>query len=603
MMPPLSLPGLICHRFKESSNELAFEYRGDDDRWAKMTWSEVEQRVRRIACGLHALDVPAGCVCGIVSQTCLEWILADYGVLCAAGTTSTIYPTCSVEDSCYILGDSGVSVCFVENRTQWRRLWGKSEKIPEGLIWVWLDGEPDPGEKAMSLRGLEAMGAEWERDHVGEFEQIVRGVSRDDVASIIYTSGTTGPPKGVMLSHNCWLAQLDGLEPLVSQWLENGKQYLFLPLAHVFGKSAAMMGPAFGLPTALDGDPQRIGEGLITTRPTAMAAVPRVFEKVYEKIWTRVRKESPGRQRVFAWALGVGQRVSALQREGKETPLVLSVAHRIAERLVFRKIRDRFGGRIRFFVSGGAPLSTDIAEFFHSIGLLIMEGYGLTETTAATVVNRPDSFRFGSVGKPSPGVEVRIAPDDEVMIRGRNVMVGYANRPEATAEVIKDGWFYTGDLGRLDKDGFLWITGRKKDIIITAGGKNIAPQAIEARVLTSPFVDQCVVYGDRKPYCVALIGIAEEAVRDALRKQGEDLSDYKDLIENTLVKEWIEEHMETVNKELGSFETIKAIHLLDRPLDQEHGELTPTLKIKRGIVQTRYEKPLEALYKSARPVQ
>jgi long-chain acyl-CoA synthetase len=442
-----------------------------------------------------------------------------------------------------------------------------------------------------------AQGREWDAANPGRADEVAASVGPDDLATLIYTSGTTGQPKGVMLAHDNWVFEAEAIAS-VALLKPQDKQFIFLPLAHSFAKVLEVATIGIGVPTAIDGSIEELVDNIGATRPTVLAAVPRVFEKVYNKVVSGAREGGAAKYKIVLWALEVGRKVSALRQRGEEPGGMLAVQYRLADKLVFSKLKQRFGGRIRYFVSGGAPLAREIAEFFHAADILVLEGYGLTETSAATFINRPDNFKFGTVGLPMPGTEVAIADDGEILIRGGGVMRGYYNRPDDTAETIDpDGWLHTGDIGVLDDDGFLKITDRKKDILVTAGGKNIAPQNIENMLKAScRYLSQVVMLGDKRPFCVALITINEETVGKWAAEQGIAWDGYADLAGKPEVYKLIWDAVEDVNRRLASYETIKKIALLDHDFSQETGELTPKMSIKRKVVEANNRELVEGFY-------
>ena len=596
---------LFHHRVQRSADLPAmYGKRGDD--WPSISWREAGKRVRRIACGLHSLDLPRGGRAAILATSTPEWVLADLGILAAAGATTTLYPSNTPAECAYILSDSEAVLCFVENETQAEKLRTVRDQIPavSRVIVLDLAGRASDDGWVMTLHELERLGESWDGENPGAYEEVSGGVGPDDLATIIYTSGTTGKPKGVMLTHDNWVYIGEALEEMgilidpSTQEGEGDVQYLFLPLAHSFAKALELAFIQTGVPTAIHGVVDDVVPGMGAIRPTVAAAVPRVFEKVYGKVVQGAEEAGGLKLKIFRWALGVGREVSALRQRGEDAAGLLALKHKIADKLVFSKLKARFGGRMRFFISGGAPLSREIAEFFHAADILVLEGYGLTETSAASFLNRPESFRFGTVGHPVPGTKVKIAEDGEILIHGRGVMRGYYNRPEESAEVLEaDGWFHTGDIGRLDDDGFLSITDRKKDIIVTAGGKNIAPQVIENMLkASSSWISQVVMLGDRRPYCVALVTIDEETVGAWATGKGLSFKTYADLAALPAVRDLVWADVEAVNARLASYETIKKVHLLDRDFSQEAGELTPKMSIKRRVVEDRNREALEALY-------
>ncbi len=576
-------------RVASTPSKLAFEFRRHGV-WTTLTWRQADERVRAIAAGLLALGVEQGARIAILSRTRVEWILCDFAILCAGAATSTIYPSSTPDECAFILDDAGCWAVFVEDVEQLDKLQGREHVRHLVLI--------DPtdaslGGRVTSLEQLEALGARFLDEHPGAVDDRIDALGPEDLATLIYTSGTTGRPKGVVLVHDNWVYQAEAVEQDLGEHMIDGdKQYLFLPLAHAFGKICELIAVSAGAPTAIEGDIDLLLDGIQHTRPTLMAAVPRVFEKIYNRILNRAKEAGPRRYAVFRWACRVGDEVARRRLAGERVGARLGLQMAVADRLVFQKLRDALGGRIRAFVSGGAPLSPDIARFFYAAGMVVLEGYGMTETSAGAVANRLDDFRFGTVGKPFPGCEVRIADDGEIWMRGRNVMRGYWNRPDATAEALDPGgWMRSGDLGQLDAEGRLTVTGRKKDLIITAGGKNIAPQNVENRVKAAcPYVAEIVMHGDRRPYCVALVWLDPEAVAGVAERELEALSAHPRIVE------LVQASIDQVNAELASYETIKKVLILDHEITLESGLLTPSMKVKRAIVERRYAERLDACY-------
>ena len=593
-----SVVQMFQHRAASSADQEGMSGRRQGQ-WYSLTWGEVGRRVRAVGCGLLSLGLAKGERAAILATSSPDWVIADIGILSAGGATSTIYTSNTAEESAYILEDSGAKVCFVENLDQANKLRQVKDRLGHVGCLVLMDGEPPAGDGwILTMAELERRGAEWDAANAGRFEEVAASVGPEDLATLIYTSGTTGNPKGVMLTHDNWLAEAEAIAEL-GVLDPSDKQMLFLPLAHSFAKVVEIAFIRTGTSTAVDGVIEDLVANLAVVRPTVMAGVPRVYEKVYNRIVSGAREGSPLKYKIFEWAIGVGGRVSRLRQQGRSPSGLLAFQHRLADKLVYSKIKERFGGRLRFLISGGAPLSRAIAEFFHACDILILEAYGLTETSAGSTANRVDHYKFGTVGKALQGVEVRIAEDGEVLIRGRNIMKGYYNRPDDTAEALDDErWLHTGDIGQIDADGFLSITDRKKDIIVTAGGKNIAPQNIEGQLKAScPYVSQAVMLGDRRPYCVALVTINEDTTGKWAREQGIDYKDYADLARRPEVKELIRQGIEEVNQKLASYERIKDFHLLDHDLSQATGELTPKMSVKRKVVEQRHREVLDGFYK------
>jgi long-chain acyl-CoA synthetase len=418
----------------------------------------------------------------------------------------------------------------------------------------------------------------------------------ESLATLIYTSGTTGRPKGVRLRHSSWT--YEGAAIQAQRILdENDLQYLWLPMAHSFGKVLLSTQLACGFATAVDGRVEKIIENLAVVRPTFMGAAPRIFEKAHGRIITMQQTEGGLKEKIFNQAFKVGKEVRRLKMEGKPVPFLLAKQHALFDKLVFAKIRERFGGRVRFFISGAAALNQEVAEWFHVAGILILEGYGLTETSAGSFVNRPSNYKFGSVGLVFDGSEVKIAEDGEVLIKGPGVMDGYHNLPEQTAETLQDGWLHTGDIGELDADGFLKITDRKKDLFKTSGGKYIAPSSIESQFKAiCPYASQFLVHGNDRNYCIALITLDPDAMTEWATHNGMEGKSYSEIVSSQKVQDMVGGYVEELNARLNRWETIKKWILLDHDLSVESGELTPSMKVKRKVVEDNYRDRIEALY-------
>jgi long-chain acyl-CoA synthetase len=555
--------------------------------------------VRQIAAGLLALGIQPEDRVAIAASTRVEWILADFGILCAGAATTTVYPTTPAADVAYILADSGTRIVFAEDDEQVAKLEAHRDQLPDLIKVVTFDGTGD-SDRVIGLAELERLG----RDHLAArpdaVDRAVAAIGPERLATLIYTSGTTGRPKGVRLVHDNWTYEGRAIQAL-GLLQPDDLQYLWLPLAHSFGKVLLSGQLAVGFATAVDGRIPRLVDNLAVVRPTFMAGAPRVFEKVQHRVTALAG--SGLRRRVFDWAVGVGGRSAARRRAGSEPGALLRLQHAAADRLVFAKLRHRFGGRLRFFVSGSAALSHEVAEFFHAAGVLILEGYGLTETSAASLVNRPDNFRFGTVGLPLPGTEVRIADDGEILVGGPGVMRGYHNLPEETAAALTgDGWLRTGDVGELDDGGFLRITDRVKDLIKTSGGKYVAPQSIETTFKAlCPYASEIVVYGEGHPYCTGLVALDPEAIGPWAAANGLAGRSLAELAAEERVRELIAGYLEQTNCRLPRWETIKRFAILPRELTVEDGDLTPSLKLKRRVVTARHRDLLESLYEEPRP--
>jgi long-chain acyl-CoA synthetase len=597
-----SLPQLLTQRVQQTPDREAYRYPVGEE-WRSMTWRQAGERVKAIAAGLLSLGLHREERAGILSNTRIEWLLCDLGILCAGGATTTVYPSSTPEDCAFILADSETRYAFVEDNSQVAKLRAHKSEMPKLAKLILFDGAPEPtdGDWVITLADLEAVGAELLAKDPRAVDEVVKGIEGQQLATLIYTSGTTGKPKGVRLLHECWAYEADAMEA-TRLWGPDDVQYLWLPMSHSFGKVLMAGHIVTGSVCAVDGRIPKIVENLAIVRPTTMAAVPRIFEKVYNKILEGVKAGSGLKQKIFHWALGVGREASKLRQQGREPSGFSAFKLKLADKLVFSKIKQRFGGRVRYFISGSAPLSRDIAEFFHAADILILEGYGLTESSAASFVNRPSHFAFGSVGLPMPGTEVKIAPEDgEILIRSPGIMQGYHNLPDATAETLTpDGWLKTGDIGEIDEQGFLRITDRKKDLIKTSGGKYIAPQAIEGRLkATCPYISQVIVHGDKRNFVTALVTLDEEATMKWAQEHGFNGKAYSEIVMTPEAKKLLEPYFSEVNKTLAKYESVKQFEILPKDLSIDEGELTPSLKVKRKVVEKKYSQLLDKMYEGS----
>jgi long-chain acyl-CoA synthetase len=593
---------LLMSRVQESPDRESLRYPVGEE-WRSMTWRQVGERVKSIAAGLLALGLQREQRVGLLSNTRFEWLLCDLGILCAGGATTTVYPSSTPEDCAFILSDSDARFVFVEDASQVKKLRAHKAEMKALAKLILLDGSPEAqdGDWVMTLADLEAKGAERLAKDPRAVDDVIAGIEGHQLATLIYTSGTTGKPKGVRLLQECWAYTADAMVAINLVQIDD-VHYLWLPMSHSFGKVLMGMWIATGCVTAIDGRIPKIVENLGVVRPTFMAAVPRIFEKVYNKILEGVKAGSPLKQKIFNWALGVGKEGSRVRQAGKEPSGLLGLKLKIADKLVFSKIKDRFGGRVKYFVSGSAPLSRDIAEFFHACGILILEGYGLTESSAASFVNRPNKYAFGSVGVPMPGTELKLDPtDSEILMKSPGIMNGYHNLTEATAETLtQDGWLRTGDIGEVDENGFLRITDRKKDLIKTSGGKYIAPQAIEGKLkATCPYLSQVIVHGDKRNFVTALVTLDEEAIMKWAKDNGMDGKGYADVVQANEVKALLEPYFAEVNKTLAKYESVKKFEVLPTDLTVDAGEMTPSLKVKRKVVEKKYSTLLDKMYEGA----
>ncbi|MGN6609939.1 MAG: AMP-dependent synthetase/ligase [Jatrophihabitans sp.] len=573
----------------------AFRYpRGE--RWESISWRQVGAQVRDLAAGLLALGLQPEQRVGIVSATRYEWIVADLAVVCAAGATTTVYPNTTAEDTGFILGDSACRVVFVEDAHQLAKIRQRRHQLPQLATVVAFDPVIADGADVLSLDELAALGAAFRDDHPDIVDRTANAIRADQLATLIYTSGTTGRPKGVRTLHRAWVFEGEAVRAQ-AMLDETDLQYLWLPLSHAFGRALLSAQMACGFATAVDGRVDKIMDNLAIVQPTFMGAAPRIFEKAYARVTTGTAAESRAKQALLSVAFGVGGRAAQRRRDARPIPPHLAIAHRLFDRLVYRIIRDRFGGRIRFFISGAAALNADIATWFDAAGLVILEGYGMTEDAAGATINRLDDYRIGTVGRPLPGTEVRVAADGEVQIKGPHVMDGYHNLPDATAAAITaDGWLRTGDQGEF-VDGYLKITGRLKELFKTSGGKYVAAPAIEAKFKAlCPYASQFVVFGAERKFVVALITLDPDVITDWARTTGLTGRTYADIVADPATLEMVGLHVDRLNAQLNRWETIKKWRLLDHDLTVESGELTPSMKVKRSAVETMHRAAIDDLY-------
>lgn len=584
-------------RVAKDPNGEAYRYpTADGQPWASLTWKETGDKVEKITAGLIALGIAHEHRVGIAAGTRVEWILADLAIMCAGGATTTVYPSTMAEDVAYILSDSECRVVFAENEEQVAKLKAHKSELPHLEKVVVFDG-PGDGDWVITLDDLVALGEKHLAEHPDAVTKSIEAIGPDSLATLIYTSGTTGLPKGVRLRHSSWT--YEGAAIQAQQILDEGDlQFLWLPMAHSFGKVLLSTQLAVGFATAVDGRVDKIIENLAIVKPTFMGAAPRIFEKAHGRIVTMQAAEGGAKEKIFRKAFDVGLKVDRLSREGKSVPLPLKLQHALFDRLVFSKIRDRFGGRVRFFISGAASLNQDIAEWFNAAGILILEGYGLTESAAGSFVNMPDNNKFGTVGPVFPGSKVRLGEGDEIQISGPGIMEGYHNLPEETAATLtEDGWLRTGDKGSLDSDGHLRITGRIKELFKTSGGKYIAPPAIEAKFKAiCPYASQFMVFGNERNYCVALVTLDPDAIADWAKENGLEGKSYAEIVSAPQTREMVSGYVDEVNSQLNRWETIKKFELLDHDLTVESGELTPSMKVKRNVVEQSYARVIDELY-------
>jgi long-chain acyl-CoA synthetase len=591
---PASLAHLFRQRVATSRDAVAYFYPAGEE-WRHASWEETGDLVDALAAGLVAIGVSPEEPVAIMAGTRFEWILSDLAIMCAGGATTTIYPTTVDRDVIHILNDCGARVVIAEDDEQVVKLWRILGQVPRLTRVVQLEGQFEKG-SVITLEELVRIGRMElaRRPHV--VDERIAGIRRDQLATIMYTSGTTGTPKGVRLRHSSWtyegaaIASYGILD-------ENDLQFLWLPLSHSFGKVLLSTQLACGFPTAVDGRVDRIIDNLPVVRPTFMGAAPRIFEKAYARITAMTQEEGGVKKLVFDQAFAVARRVKRYEANGKRVPYLLRRRHALLDKLVFAKIRERFGGRLRFFISGAAALNTDIAEFFELAGVIILEGYGLTETSAGSFVSLPDLNRIGYVGQPFPGTQVDIAPDGEILISGPGVMDGYHNLAAETHLVLKYGWLYTGDIGHLDSEGRLRITDRKKDFFKNDEGKYVAPTYVEGALKAlCPYASNAVVIGSDRPYCVAVVALDPESITQWAQARHLPDTSYDALVRSDEVHDLVAAAVEKLNKKLNPWETIEKFLLADADFTVDSGELTPSLKVKRNVVEQRYADRIARLY-------
>jgi long-chain acyl-CoA synthetase len=558
----------------------------DGDEWRPLSWAEAAERVESYANGLLSLGVRKGDAFSILASSRVEWALFDFALGSIGAIGAAIYANSSPKDAGYILDHSESVGVLCEDETQRAKVESVRDEAPRlRHVLAFAD-----------LEDLAARGRAYAAEHPNALRQAAAQIEEDDLFTYIYTSGTTGPPKGCMISHRNYYAMVAVVDELPSFTGPEDTMLLYLPLAHNFGRLMHLSGAYVGYAIAFLPDPLQAAAALPAVRPTVFPSVPRVYEKIHTAVVAKFDAESGAKRKLIDWALGVGRRVSALRRAGKPVPRGLMAQHRLADRLVYSKVKARLGGRLRLAISGGAPLSAEIAEFFHAIDILLVEGYGLTECTTAASTNTHEAFRFGTVGRPLPGTEIKLAQDGELLIRSDTVFQGYYKDPEATAEVLgDDGWLRSGDIATIDGDGFITITDRKKDIIVTAGGKNVAPQNLENDLKASKFVSQAMVVGDRQPYIAALITLDSEALPAWAVDQGLP-ADMAALAEREEVRELVQGIVDAVNADRSRYEQIKRFVILPRDFTMDDDELTPTLKLKRRVVAQHFGTELGELY-------
>lgn len=565
-----------------------------DGRYVPISTAEFKNKVVHLALALNKLGFKKGDKLILLSENRPEWVMTDFAVICQGGMTVPVYTSLTASQAEYIIQDSDASIVVVSDRNQREKIESVKANLGKVKHFITFESENIPG--FIGFEDLLETGRQVEAQNTGLFEQLAYRINPEDEASLIYTSGTTGVPKGVILTHHNFITNVKTCVSLFDITYRD-TVLSFLPLSHVLERMVMFAYIYAGSTVGFAESVETVAQNLLEVRPQIMVSVPRVFEKIYARVMDSILSSSSLKKKIFFWAHKTGKKYAQRQLSGEKIAFGLNLKRKIAHKLVFSKIIEKTGGRVRFFISGGAPLSKDIAEFFYALGLVIYEGYGLTETAPVLTVNRSGAMKFGTVGKPIPEVEIKIAEDGEILARGPNVMKGYYKKEDETREVFEGGWFHTGDIGYLDREGFLVITDRKKDLIITSGGKNVAPQPIENLLKTSPYISTVVVLGDRRRFISALVVPNFEKLEELARSRNIQFANRKDLIGNREIVDFIQAEIDRATPGLASYERIKKIALLERDFEIEKGEITPTLKVRRAAVENRYRELIEGLYR------
>lgn len=592
-----TLGEMFFNRVEKYREHTALRFK-KDGAWHDISWNEFGNRVEKMACGLLALGINPGDRVAILSENRPEWAITDFAVISVQGILVPIYHTNKAKQIEFILQDSSAKVLVVSKPSLLQEVLEVRQNLKDltKIVLIEADGPLDIPQDVMSFQNLLELGANQKSKCETKLRELIQTANEDDIVSFVYTSGTTGNPKGVMLSHKNFMSNVKSTSSIVEvepHWVALS----FLPLSHSLERMAGHYLIIYnaGIIAYAEGV-NEVVKNLPEVKPDVMVSVPRLYEKMYAGILNAINEGSALKKKIFLWAVEVGKEWFYTNLEKRTPSLSLKLKHKLADKLVYSKLRELTGGRLRFFVSGGAALAKDINEFFHAIGLPILEGYGLTETSPVLTVNTFENLRLGTVGQPIPGVELKIAEDGEIMAKGPNVFKGYFNRPDATEEAFRDGWFLTGDVGVIDADGFLTITDRKKDIIVTSGGKNVAPQNIEGLLATDNFISQAVVFGDKQKYLAALVIPDFQMLGNWAKENGITYSNRQELIQNPKVIELYNERIKELIKDLPSYEQIKKFALLPEEFSTETGELTPSLKVRRKVVQEKYAEIIGGLF-------
>jgi long-chain acyl-CoA synthetase len=588
------------NRVKKYGDRLAVEkkFRGS---WLQATWNQYYERARAIGLGLFELGVRKGDRISLLSENRLEWLYTDMGALGIGAVVVPIYATLSNDEVEYIVNHSDSKVFIVENKLQFEKAaYAKGKSCPDlsKVVVIDVEGVDLPG-YAMTFEALMDLGKKKHEKEPDLFEKLADDVTRDDLATIVYTSGTTGPPKGAMISHKNIMAQMEALDSVRPRYgFDTDQTVPFLPLSHVFERIAGhFYGMYVGLTASYAESMDTIVQDIQEKKPTEILAVPRVCEKVYARITMQVREQPKWKQKIFYWGQKVGQKISERREQKKRIPLLLKLKYKIAYAMIFKKLAQALGGRVRWMTASGAPTAKEIIQFFNGAGIMVVEGYGMTELTAPATMSNLADYRIGSVGKPLPGFEVKIADDGEILVKGDNVISGYWKQPDVTRESFtSDGFFMTGDIGMFDSDGFLYITDRKKDLIITSGGKNVAPQNIENLFKSDPLFSQCIVIGERRKYLSCLLNIDLQIAEKLAKENNINFDAPASLLDNPDFLKLVDAHVQDRNKHLAKYETIKKYRIVKQDFSKETGELTATLKVKRKVVHEKYKDLIDQMY-------
>ena len=594
-----SVPDMWHHRVGSTPDDEALRFR-DRDGWRSWTWSEVASRVRAVANGLLARGLKAEDRCIVLSPTRVEWILTDLAILCAGGATTTVIPSAPDAHLIHIVDDSEATIVFCGDLDQLRRLQRLRSQLENVKLVVVFDEPPATDDDwVVSLIQFAREGRDFGAQYPEAYTDAHSVIDSDRMATLMYTSGTTGPPKGVVLSHAAWVYEAEAIDAL-GFLNPTDVHYLWLPLSHVFAKVLELSFIRLGIPTVVDGDSHALMANLASTQPTWMAVVPQTLQRIRNRFESEMQAQGGARLRTYRWALDVGHRYAAALRSGRGPGIALRLQHEVADRLVLSALRERFGRRLRFLICGGAPLPQGVAEYFHAIGVLVLEGYGLTESAAASCVNRLEDPQFGTVGPPLPGCEIRIADDGEIWLRSPGLMSGYWRDTEETARVTtEDGFLMTGDIGTVLPSGHVQITGRKKAIIITAAGKNVAPALFEGLLRSRcPYVEHVVMHGDGRPFCTALITLDGDSIQRWARDRELAFANVADLARHPQVRDVMQGYVDAINRELPAYEQVRRFAILEEPLTVADGLITASGTIRRGDVEERYGETLDALYGS-----